>query len=132
MSATETRAGLDSLPEDIAPLDLEAAVRSLQRGDDWDGEGARGVSRDACEAALAFLAEVRAAIQGLPDPTSVSPSVSGAVAFSWRRGREVLLVEVAAEMAELLYHQWRGPKDQRSSGFVDRAHVVGLLRGLCA
>jgi hypothetical protein len=113
--------------------EIRNRIDSLQRGADWDGEGALAISAEACNAAIEFLEMVKQQVPGLPDPGSISPTELGAIAFCWRNGRRVLLVEAAPNTMDRLYHQWRGDHDtERSTGFEDKDHVIQLLRGLYA
>jgi hypothetical protein len=67
-------------------------ILSMERGSDWDGEGAREITRDACEAAILFaqLAESRS----LRAPDSIGPSTSGAIGFTWKSRAEQINVQV--------------------------------------
>ena len=136
--ATALRTRADDRPQDRAPdvpadsESIETRVRALECPDDWDGEGARGVTPETCEAAIAFLARLRVEIPGLPDPRSASPSVLGAVTFSWRSGAQTLVLEVASPPTDRLYHQWRGAHRERSAGPESAGRVIELLRAMYA
>ena len=52
------------------------------------------------------------------------------VTFSWRRGPQTLVVEVASPVTDRLYHQWRSAHGKRSTGLESVSRVIELLRAL--
>ena len=67
-------------------------IRSECLAANWNGEGAKAVSKDAVEEALLFA---RGLASFLPIP-HVAPTATGAIAFEWRgRGRRALIATVA-------------------------------------
>lgn len=73
--------------------EIKRAVMCLKRGFNWDGLGARAITARTCERTIRILHELACA--GLPEPTSLAPSRTGAVGITWKNGSRALYVEVS-------------------------------------
>jgi hypothetical protein len=82
--------------------EIRNRIDSLQRGADWDGEGALAISAEACNAAIEFLEMVKQQVPG--------PNTMDRLYHQWRGDHDT----------------------ERSTGFEDKDHVIQLLRGLYA
>jgi hypothetical protein len=74
------------LLEPIRRLILECRTE-----DNWDDEGAVGITQAACEHAIQFLQSVLERDEAIRVP-EISPSVFGSVTFHWQRGESHLVV----------------------------------------
>jgi len=69
-----------------------ARILSLERGRDWDGEGAQAITMVACQAAVFFGQLINARSFRAPD--WIAPSTEGAVGFTWRTKTDQLNIQV--------------------------------------
>jgi hypothetical protein len=71
---------------------LAARILSLESPADWDGDGAKAISRLTCAAASRFY-EV-AASRSFVAPRSIAPSTDGAVGFTWEGDLGLINIQV--------------------------------------
>ena len=87
----------------LIPTSVRSSIYACQTENDWDDEGAIGVTREACAMAYQFLEDVLERDARLPIPR-VSPSVFGAVTFQWRNDEEHLVLRVLPGSEAVSYH----------------------------
>ena len=80
-----------ALYSSCVPDAVRERILACQTEDDWDDEGATGITFEACEAAIAFLEAVWKCSDTVPVP-GISPSVYGAVSLYWRSQEEHLII----------------------------------------
>src|SRR5437899_1775795 len=68
-------------------------IRDMQRGENWNYQGALAIPVSACENAIDFAESVLRKIPGMEQPR-IAPSIYGAVSLSWRRGDDRATTEV--------------------------------------
>jgi len=69
-----------------------ARILSMERAGDWDGEGARPITKEACQAALLFRKLIEINLCRAPD--SIAPSTRGAVGFTWRAKSDQMNIQI--------------------------------------
>lgn len=89
--------------ENIVPASARDRIFACQTEDNWDDEGATGITSAACMAALRFLGEVLRRNAQTPMPR-ISPSVFGAVTFQWQNEDEHLIIRVFPNADVVSYH----------------------------
>jgi hypothetical protein len=76
-------------------LDIRTVkILSMERGSNWDGEGADAITRTVCEAAI-FLKQLIDA-RALRAPDWIAPSTDGAIGFTWRTKSDQLNIQVSS------------------------------------
>jgi hypothetical protein len=91
-----------------AESELESKILRLERPDGWSGDGADGISRQACEAASDFAINAMTAVPGLGVPR-FGPSFSGAVGLQWDLGDRAFVVRVPSANPGLFRFREEGP-----------------------
>jgi hypothetical protein len=84
------------------PEKLKKQILACVTEDDWDDEGAIGITPEFCTIAIDFTNAVLNADESIPLP-HVSPSVFGTVTLAWRNGSEHLIVRPAKDSAYYRY-----------------------------
>jgi len=102
-------------------------ISSMSRPPDWDGLGAKAISRTACQASVSFLD--RASSLGIPQPKFVTPSPLGGIAFQWNTNGHRLKVRVFGEGPEECSFQWIQLPDAVKEGKGDIDTVLDSLSG---
>ncbi|HEV3120729.1 MAG TPA: hypothetical protein VGY53_02450 [Isosphaeraceae bacterium] len=109
-------------PVDDELSKCSATIMSLQRASDWNGLGAKGITKADCAAAVEFLAEAMA--MGVPAPASIGPSPKGNVALTWKLPPNLVYVEISAENKGKVYYQWGGPTTQAKDGVLPAGQFI--------
>jgi hypothetical protein len=113
-------------PSADVPDPLRQKILGMTRRRNWS-EGAKAIHDRDCNAALDF---VRSALAiGIPAPTFVAPSANGAVSFSWKKGRNLIGVEVSAKSPNMIHFWWGGPTEGSKEGSVQ---ATAFLKRLAA
>ena len=73
------------------PVSVQNRIFACQTEDDWDDEGAIGITRKACLKAIKFLEDTLKCDARVPMPR-ISASVFGAVTFQWRNEEDHLII----------------------------------------
>jgi len=71
---------------------MRAKILSMERGGDWDGEGAKPIGALVCKAAALFGDNIY--LCSLRPPDSIAPSTRGAIGFTWRTKTDQLNIQV--------------------------------------
>jgi hypothetical protein len=93
----------------IAPLIPEPVKQQILKcgtEDDWDDEGAVGITTDLCNVAIDFINAVLNRDASVPIP-KVSPSVFGTVTLAWRKMNSHLIVRPAINSVYYRYEDRR-------------------------
>jgi hypothetical protein len=83
-------------PRTSLSRDFQQRVLSLQREEDWNGEGAQAITADTCRSALKFTKRALAVKPDLPLPLS-GASVFGAVSLLWVNAEKDLSIRVYSD-----------------------------------
>ena len=97
-------------------------IFACQTEDDWDDEGAVGITFQACESAAQFLEEVLGRDSSIPMPR-ISPSVFGSVTLHWRKDGKHLIVRPSSD-PNLAYYRQEEPDSISSYGDESREQVI--------
>lgn len=115
-------------PEYQLPKRFREQVHALARRAGWRAGGGRAITRRDCDTAVNFL-EV-ALGSGVPEPSAISPSPLGAVAFTWRLGKNLVYAEVCQKHQDRVYFQWGGATTGDKEGFSPRRDFLLRLLSL--
>jgi hypothetical protein len=101
-------------------------VASLRRARDWDGLGAKAITKEICDHAITFLdaAEER----GIPAPEFVCPSALGAIALEWRPGDRRAGVRVYSSAPDGCAYVFREATGRYRKGRADIPTAADLIR----
>jgi hypothetical protein len=93
LKSGEVGSMMKTAPRSSLSLDSRTLrILSMERGSDWDGEGAEAITRMVCEAAVFFKQLTDAGSFRSPD--WIAPSTDGAIGFTWRTTSDQLHIEV--------------------------------------
>jgi hypothetical protein len=95
---------VQAIPGVSLPAAFEQRIDSLQREEDWDGQGADAITADTCEAALQFVSRVLAIKRDLPLPFP-APHAYGAVSLRWTNNDKDLAIYVFSPDRVEVYSQ---------------------------
>lgn len=84
------------------PDALRNRLLACQTEDNWDDEGATGISVEACQAAIRFLEEVLSCDASIPLPR-VSSSIYGEVSLYWFNQGNHLIVRPSIDPDRIYY-----------------------------
>lgn len=70
----------------------EDRIAKMERTGDWDGEGAKPITKTTCGEALDFSREIDATL--LPRPNAICPGTDGSIGFSWLNHKSLLHIKV--------------------------------------
>jgi len=87
----------------LVPAPIQDRIFACQTEDDWDDEGATGITKEACTTALKFLEAVLTRNARIPMPR-ISSSVFGAVTFQWRNEDDHLIIRAFPNSELVSYH----------------------------
>ena len=77
------------------PIDANyQRILSMERGLDWDGEGALPITAATCSAAVHFAQLIDE--RSLRPPDWLAPSTAGAIGFTWRTRNDQLNVQLSS------------------------------------
>jgi hypothetical protein len=117
--------------ESRVPDETRKLIHDCQTEDNWDDDGAVGITADACNVALQLLEAVIQHDKTLVMP-GVSPSVFGSVTFHWKMGNRHLLVRPSPD-TDLAYYQYEHGKDDSIYGDEPKRQVIErVLKFLCS
>lgn len=104
------------------PEAVRQRIFDCQTEDNWDDEGATGITWKSCNAALEFLQEVLERDNSIPIP-SISPSVYGQVTLHWRNGGKHLIARPSAD-TDLTFYRFSEAEGVSSYGDASRNQVM--------
>lgn len=117
--------------ESCVPDETRELILNCQTEDNWDDDGAIGVTAHACHVAIQFLEAVTQCDKTITMP-GVSPSVFGSVTFHWKKGSKHLLVRPSPD-ADLAYYQYEHGVEETVYGDEPNKQLIQrVLKFLCS
>jgi len=76
----------------LADMSRSAMIQLMKSPQNWDGEGAKAITQAACEAAMYLDQTIEA--RSYRPPSSIAPSTTGAIGFTWKGKTGLINVQV--------------------------------------